>query len=115
MCTRWYGWAMRSRLRPVKRVSRMIEKHWQGVLNAATRNGTNALSEGLNSKLQRIRRKACSYRNRQRLRHAIYFDLGGLDLSTRRATDQATRMPEAPSDHYGCSPRRRPAGILLAV
>jgi len=80
MWQRWYGWAIRSRLEPVKRVARMIQKHWQGVLNAATSNVTNALSEGLNSKIQWIKRKACGYRNRERFRNAIYFHLGGLDL-----------------------------------
>jgi transposase len=80
MWTRWYGWAIRSRLEPVKRVARMIQNHWQGVLNAATSNVTNALAEGLNSKIQWIKRKACGYRNRERFRLAIYFHLGGLDL-----------------------------------
>jgi transposase len=80
MWRRWYGWAIRSRLEPVKRVARMIQAHWEGVLNAATTNVTNALSEGLNSKIQWIKRKACGYRNRERFRLAIYFHLGGLDL-----------------------------------
>jgi transposase len=83
MWRRWYGWAIRSRLEPVKRVARMIQKHWEGVLNAAMSNVTNALSEGLNSKIQWIKRKACGYRNRERFRHAIYFHLGGLDLYPR--------------------------------
>jgi transposase len=80
MWKRWYGWAIRSRLEPVKRVARMVQAHWEGVLNAATTNVTNALSEGLNSKIQWIKRKACGYRNRERFRLAIYFHLGGLDL-----------------------------------
>ncbi len=86
MWERWYGWAIRSRLEPVKRVARMIRKHWDGVLNAATSNVTNALSEGLNSKIQWIKRKACGYRNRERFRNAIYFHLGGLDLYPRIAS-----------------------------
>jgi transposase len=80
MWKRWYGWAIRSRLEPVKRVARMIQTHWEGLLNAATHNVTNALSEGLNSQIQWIKRKACGYRNRERFRNAIYFHLGGLDL-----------------------------------
>lgn len=80
MWERWYAWAIRSRLEPVKRVARMIRKHWEGVLNAATSNVTNAQAEGLNSRIQWIKRKACGYRNRQRFRQAIYFHLGGLDL-----------------------------------
>jgi hypothetical protein len=50
------------------------------VINAATTNVTNARSEGLNSKIQWIKRKACGYRNRQRFHNAIYFHLADLDL-----------------------------------
>jgi transposase len=76
----WCAWAMRSRLEPIKRVARMIRSHWDGVIRAATSSVTNARSEGLNSKIQWIKRKACGYRNRERFRRAIYFHLGGLDL-----------------------------------
>jgi transposase len=77
---RWYSWAIRSRLDPVKRVARMIKKHWAGVINAATSNVTNARAEGINSKIQWIKRMASGYRNRENFRNAIYFHLGGLDL-----------------------------------
>jgi transposase len=80
MWKRWYSWAIRCRLEPVKKVARMIKRHWQGVLNAATSDITNASSEGMNSRIQAIKRKACGYRNRERFRNAIYFHLGGLDL-----------------------------------
>lgn len=80
MWRRWYRWAIRSRLEPVKHVARMIKKHWEGVINAATTDVTNARSEGINSKIQWIKRQACGFRNRERFRNAIYFHLGGLDL-----------------------------------
>ncbi|MDP6073778.1 MAG: transposase, partial [Myxococcota bacterium] len=51
----------------------LIKYYWDGVINAATTNVTNARSEGLNSKIQWIKRKACGYRNRQRFHNAIYF------------------------------------------
>ena len=77
---RWYRWAIRSRLEPVKRVARMIKRHWQGVLNAATTDVTNARAEAINSRIQWVKRMACGYRNRENFRHAIYFHLGGLNL-----------------------------------
>ena len=77
---RWYRWAIRSRLEPVKRVARMIKKHWEGVINAATTSVTNARAEAINSRIQWVKRMACGYRNRENFRHAIYFHLGGLDL-----------------------------------
>jgi len=77
---RWYRWAIRSRLEPIQRVARMIKKHWQGVINAATSEVTNARAEAINSRIQWIKRMACGYRNRDNFRHAIYFHLGGLEL-----------------------------------
>ena len=80
MWKRWYGWAIRSRLEPVKKVARMIKRHWDGVIDAVLTNVTNARSEATNAKIQWIKRLACGYRNRERFRNAIYFHLGGLDL-----------------------------------
>jgi transposase len=48
--------------------------------HSARSGGSNARSEGLNSKIQWIKRKACGYRNRKRFHNAIYFHLAGLDL-----------------------------------
>jgi len=76
----WYTWAIRSRLAPIKRVATMIRECWAGVMNAASRNVTNARSEGMNAKIQWIKRMACGYRSRPRFHNAIYFHLGGLDL-----------------------------------
>jgi len=80
MWERWYSWAIRSRLEPMKRVARMIRRHWDGVINAATTSTTNARAEGINRKIQWVKRMACGYRNRSNFRNAIYFHLGGLDL-----------------------------------
>lgn len=41
---------------------------------------TNARSEGVNVKIQGIKRTAKGFRNRDRFRDAIYFHLGGLHL-----------------------------------
>ena len=80
MWERWYRWAIRSRLEPIKRVARMIKRHWEGVINAATTDVTNARAEAINSRIQWVKRMACGFRNRKNFRNAIYFHLGGLDL-----------------------------------
>lgn len=80
MWMKWYSWAIRSRLEPIKQVARMIKKHWKGVINAATTSVTNARAEAINGRIQWIKRMACGYRNRENFRSAIYFHLGGLDL-----------------------------------
>lgn len=77
---RWLGWALRSRLQPVRTVARTIRKYLWGILNAIIYRVTNTTAEGFNSRIQQIKRKACGYRNRERFRNAIYFHLGGLDL-----------------------------------
>jgi transposase len=77
---RWYSWAIRSRLEPIKKVARMIKRHLEGILTAVVLGVTNARAEGLNAKIQWIKATARGFRNRERFRDAIYFHLGGLDL-----------------------------------
>lgn len=80
---RWYGWAIRSRLAPVKQVARMLRRHLDGVLRYVTHPITNGVAEGLNSKIMSIKRKAGGFRNAQHFTTAIYFHCGGLDLYPR--------------------------------
>jgi transposase len=77
---RWLSWVSRCRLKPMVKAARMIRKHLQGIVNAVVLSATNAMSESMNSKIQRIKARACGYRNRTRFRNAILFHLGGLDL-----------------------------------
>ena len=77
---RWYSWAIRSRLEPIKRVARMVKNHLDGVVNAVVSGITNASAEGINSRIQKLKAREHGHRNRDRFRNAIYFHLGGLDL-----------------------------------
>jgi transposase len=77
---RWLGWALRCRLTPVRKAAESVRKYLWGILNAITHKANNALAEGMNSRIQELKRRACGYRNRERFRTAIYFHLGGLDL-----------------------------------
>jgi transposase len=77
---KWIGWAMRSKLEPMKKAAKMVKDHLYGIINAIVLNVSNAGAESLNAKIQRVKRMACGYRNRERFRNAIYFHLGGLDL-----------------------------------
>jgi transposase len=76
----WISWALRSKLEPIRRVARMVRDHLEGILNAIVLGATNAAAESVNARIQRVKRMACGFRNRQRFRNAIYFHLGGLDL-----------------------------------
>jgi len=73
-------WAKLTGLAPVVTVARMLERHLQGILNAIVLRATNGLAEGINSRIQWIKKMACGFRNRERFRRAIFFHLGGLDL-----------------------------------
>ena len=55
MWRRWYGWAIRSRLEPMKKVARMIKRHWDGVIDAVLTKVTNARSEATDAKIQWIK------------------------------------------------------------
>jgi transposase len=80
---RWYGWARRSRLEPIRRVAATLKRHVDGLLRYCRHPITNGVAEGLNSKIMTIKRKACGFRNPQHFTTAIYFHCGGLDLYPR--------------------------------
>jgi len=50
--TAWYSWSIRSRLDSTKKVARMIKAHLNQILKWFTCRISNAVSEGLNSKIQ---------------------------------------------------------------
>jgi transposase len=77
---RWYSWAIRSRLEPVKKVARMCRRHLANILTYFEHRLTNGPIEGLNNRIQGLVKKAFGYRNRERFKRDILFHLGGLDL-----------------------------------
>jgi len=74
------GWISRCRLAPMVKVGRMIRKHLWGILNAIMHQVTNAVAESINATIQKIKSRACGFRNRSRFRTAILFHRGGLSL-----------------------------------
>lgn len=80
----WKGlirWLALSRLEPMIRVGKMIRDFLWGILNAIIARANNAASESKNASIQKIKARACGYRNRERYRRMILFLLGKLDLS----------------------------------
>ena len=80
---RWYWWATHSRLAPIIKVARMLKAHLENILTYLTHRITNAVTEGLNAKIQWIKFGARGYRNRESFKTAILFHCGGLDLEPR--------------------------------
>lgn len=74
------GWISRSKIEPMVKVGKMIRSFFWGILNAIKLKTSNAMLESMNSGIQRIKRMACGFRNRQRFRMSILFHFGGLDL-----------------------------------
>ena len=77
---RWYSWAVRSRLAPVKKVAGMVKRHLHNVLTYFKHRLTNAGAEALNSVVQMLKKRAFGYRSFRNFRVAILFHCGGLDL-----------------------------------
>ena len=80
---RWQAWAVRSRLKPMIHVAGIIRRHLENILTYITHRITNAVTEGLNAKIQWIKYSSRGFRDRERFKRAIYFHCGGLDLDPR--------------------------------
>jgi transposase len=78
--SRWYFRATHSRLEPVIAAARMVKRHLPNILTYFRHPITNAVSEGLNSKIQTIKKRAYGFRNREHFKTAIFFHCGGLNL-----------------------------------
>ena len=76
----WYNWATHSRLKPMIEVSKSLKRHYDGLMNYFRQRITNAVSEGLNSKIQLIKSGARGFRNFDNYRVAILFHCGKLNL-----------------------------------
>ncbi len=77
---RWYFWATHCRLKPMIEAARTLKSHITNILTYFKHRITNAVVEGLNSKIQTVKQMACGFRNREHYRKAILFHCGGLDL-----------------------------------
>ena len=76
----WFGWVSRSRLQPVIEVAHMLKGHLHHLLAYLKHHITNAVTEGLNSKIQSIKSAARGFRSFRNYRIRILFFCGKLDL-----------------------------------
>ena len=60
--------------------AKLIARHLPNVLTYFAHRVTNAVAEGLNSKIATVQKRACGYRNRDHFKIAVYFHCGGLNL-----------------------------------
>jgi transposase len=76
----WFGWVSRSRLKPVVEVAQMLKRHLKNLLTYLKHHITNAVTEGLNSKIQSLKAAARGFRNFSNYRIRILFFCGKLNL-----------------------------------
>lgn len=76
----WFGWASRSQLKPIIKVARMLKAHLDNILTYLHHPITNAVTEGLNSKIQAIKANARGFRSFENYRIRILFFCGKLNL-----------------------------------
>lgn len=77
---RWFFWATHSKLKPIIKAAYTFKNHKQGMFAYFKHRITNAVSEGLNSKIQIIKAGARGFRNFENYRTSILFHCGGLNM-----------------------------------
>ena len=76
----WHNWPVRSRLKPMIEVGRMLKRRFENIITYLRHRVTNAASESINAKIQWVKYTVRGFRNKQNFANAIYFHCGGLDL-----------------------------------
>ena len=76
----WYRRVIHTKLQSMKKVARMIKERLANVVSYCTHGITNAVAEGINSKIMSIKRRVGGYRNIENFKTAIFFHCGKLDL-----------------------------------
>lgn len=79
----WYRRVIHTKLEPMKKVARTLKERLSNVVSYCTHGITNAVAEGMNSKIMSIKRRVGGFRNVENFKTAIFFYCGGLDLYPR--------------------------------
>jgi transposase len=77
---KWLSWAVRSRLEPIKRFAQMVKTHFDGIMRYFTSRLTSGAIEGINSRIQEVKRRARGFRNIDNFITMIYLEAAGLNM-----------------------------------
>ena len=91
----WYKRVIHSKLESMKTVAKLMKERLKNVVSYCTHKITNALAEGMNSKIMSIKRRVGGFRNRQNFKTAIFFYYGYL-LLLRWTQPLPTIIPDGP-------------------
>jgi hypothetical protein len=72
-----------SNMAPMKKLARSLKERIDNVVTYCTYGITNAVAEGINSKIMSIKRRAGGYHNIENFKTAVLFYCGALDLDPR--------------------------------
>jgi len=78
---KWYSWARRCRLEPMKEAAKTIKAHWDGVVQWYDSRINNGVLEGLNSLIQSAKSKARGFKTFKNFKIIIYLVTGDLDFT----------------------------------
>lgn len=78
--TKFCDWAQRSRLTPMVKLGELIKKHWKGIINYFKTGSHSAVCEGINSKIQLIKKRSRGFRNIKNFINMIYLEGSNLTL-----------------------------------
>jgi transposase len=70
----------RSKLKPMVNLAKSLRQHLWMIINAIRLGANSGNAEGNNSRIQKVKKMACGFRNTENFKMAVYFHLGGLDL-----------------------------------
>lgn len=76
----WHQNVLKSQNTQLIKVATMFEKHFTGILSYIKHHVTNAIAEGLNSRIQQLKAKARGFKSAAAFRIAILFHFGKLYL-----------------------------------
>ena len=76
----WYRRVVHGKLEHMKKVARMIKSRLTQVVSYCEHKTTNAVAEGLNSKIMSIKRRAAGFHSKDNFKTAIFFHCGGLEM-----------------------------------
>jgi transposase len=65
----------------MKKVVGLLKRRFENIITYLTHPITNATSESINAKIQRVKYTARGFRDKQNFINAIYFHCRGLDLA----------------------------------
>ena len=84
LLARWHTWAIRSCLASMRYLAKTLRRYLKNIFIYLTHRITNAVTEGLNAKIQWIMHSSRSFRDHEWFKLAIYLHCDGLDLEPRR-------------------------------